>query len=709
MSRIVEGLLRARLRTQLYVLLALAVMLTLGASIVGWVSFSQVAEAQRLVNLGSVPGMAGAFAVAQQAANLAAAAPRLTVTESGEALAEVVQEIAQERALFLDMVGALVGSGAQGLDAQRVRSRGREMITNLERIEASSRDRFDVIRRREPLFGMLADAETKLTSRLVTAIDDQYFFVMTGYRSLDAGPLSLGQHFTQEQLEHYRRLVELREAAAVGAQVMATALNVTDEAQLEPLRERFEATEGLIRRNLAGLGAAPVADEVAPLFDDLLALSEGATSIFDVRFEELVLEQYQRGLLIGNRTIATSLVGEVENLIINANVGVIEAAQASDNAIATGRGLLLALSVISVAGAVLMAWGYVGRMLLRRLEKLSTRMRNMAAGDLEGQVEIEGSDEVADMATSLDVFRKHALEVQRLNLVEKLADELQGKNFELESVLEELKAAQGQIVMREKLAALGELTAGVAHEIKNPLNFVKNFSEVSQELLEELDEVLPQSNETVTADDREEVDELIGDVVENLRLIQQHSERANRIVHDMLRMGRDSGDRYEVDINLLVKENATLAYHSMRATRDDFQVEIKHEFDPGMGVLEVIPQDLGRVVLNLVNNACHATDDRRRNGGDPRYEPTLTLATSRANGRAEIRVRDNGNGMPSEVVEKIFNPFFTTKPTNEGTGLGLSISNDIVVGHGGEIRVQSQPGVGTEMVIDLPTAPHVLE
>ena len=337
----------------------------------------------------------------------------------------------------------------------------------------------------------------------------------------------------------------------------------------------------------------------------------------------------------------------------------------------------------------------------------------MAGGDLETQVEIGGRDEVAEMAAALEVFRRHALEVQRLNLVEKLADELQGKNDELESVLADLRKAQDQIVMREKLAALGELTAGVAHEIKNPLNFVKNFSEASQDLLEELREVLGENGTEISAEDQDLIEEISDDLTGNLERIRNHGERANRIVHDMLSMGRGAGGLEPTNLNNLLDEHARLAYHSKRAADTEFQLDLKQELDPEMGEVEVIPQDMGRVFLNMVSNACDATDEKRRTieqaDGNSNYSPTVWLFSKRGGESAEVRIRDNGLGIPPDVIDKIFNPFFTTKPTDKGTGLGLAMSSDIVRHRGGTIRVDSEPGEFTEMIIQIPLEPVAIE
>ena len=247
--------------------------------------------------------------------------------------------------------------------------------------------------------------------------------------------------------------------------------------------------------------------------------------------------------------------------------------------------------------------------------------------------------------------------------------------------------------MREKLVALGEVTAGVAHEIRNPLNFVKNFSEASQELIEELEEIYEECEGEPSKDDKELIDELLQDLTDNLGRIRNHSERANRIVHDMLMMGRGGGDWRTVDLNILLNEHALLAYHSARATDPDFQLNLQRDLDPEMGEIEAIPQDLGRTFLNMVGNSCHATDKKRNarfespSPGDP-YMPTILLKTRRQAHKAIVTIRDNGTGIPSTVLDKVFNPFFTTKPTDEGTGLGLALSNDIIRQHGGTIKVQ---------------------
>ena len=490
----------------------------------------------------------------------------------------------------------------------------------------------------------------------------------------------------------------------IATELLANAFTLSDPSLIEPLRERFEAAISRINRNLPPLEGTAFHYESAAVFERLAALGSGDDSVFDLFASELTISRQQEELLSQNRDVSLELNTEVNGLISSAQTSVQEATAGSSQAMRTGLILLLA---ISVASTVTIVVAFVRRVLLRRIGMVSDWMRSMAQGDLETTVDVGGRDEVAEMAAALEVFRRHALEVQRLNLVEQLAEELQGKNDELESVLAQLQTAQNQIVMREKLAALGELTAGVAHEIRNPLNFVKNFSEASGDLVEELKEILEEEGVELSEEQRGLVDDITNDLVSNVERISSHGQRADRIVNDMLQMGRGGQEFRPADLNALLEEHARLAYHSARGTNQEFQLDIKEDFDPDVGELDVIPQDIGRVFLNMVNNACYATHQRRMATGDGsigpgKFMPTITLRTRRNDGQIEIRIGDNGMGMPEDVIEKIFNPFFTTKPTDQGTGLGLAISADIVRRHGGAIRVESVPGEGTDMIIDLP-------
>ena len=289
----------------------------------------------------------------------------------------------------------------------------------------------------------------------------------------------------------------------------------------------------------------------------------------------------------------------------------------------------------------------------------------------------------------------------------RLFDEVQERTRELAASLEDLRTAQDRLVQTEKLASLGQLTAGIAHEIKNPLNFVNNFSALSAELTDELNDVLKSA--ALSDRIRGEVDELTKMLKDNLEKVVQHGKRADSIVKNMLLHSREgSGEHRPADINALLEDSLNLAYHGARAEKPGFKITLQRYFDEGAGAIESFPQEITRAFLNLISNGFYAATKRKTENGGPDFEPVLCATTKNLGDSVEVRIRDNGTGIPPEVKEKMFNPFFTTKPAGEGTGLGLSMSHDIIVKqHGGSIDVETEPGQFTEFKIVLPrTSPR---
>ena len=291
-------------------------------------------------------------------------------------------------------------------------------------------------------------------------------------------------------------------------------------------------------------------------------------------------------------------------------------------------------------------------------------------------------------------------------LLEETIEELEQKrkaieetNLALQQSLDNLKATQTQLIQSEKMASLGELTAGIAHEIQNPLNFVNNFSEVSAELLAEMQEEINNGN-------LEDAKEILTDVLQNLEKINHHGKRADAIVKGMLQHSRSSSGKKELtDLNALCDEYLRLSYHGLRAKDKSFNASMKTDFDENIEKINIIPQDFGRVILNLLTNAFYAVTEKKNLQTNEReiYQPTVSIATKKENDKIVITVTDNGNGMPQEIVDKIFQPFFTTKPTGKGTGLGLSMSYDIITkGHNGELKVETKEGEQTKFIITLP-------
>ncbi len=317
---------------------------------------------------------------------------------------------------------------------------------------------------------------------------------------------------------------------------------------------------------------------------------------------------------------------------------------------------------------------------------------------------LEISHRVEKTRQEVEMFKLRSLELEQLN------EEISTQKKDLEIALTELKSTQAQLIQSEKMASLGELTAGIAHEIQNPLNFVNNFSEVNRELIEEL-------KDAVASNNQEEIQVILKDLAENEEKVKHHGMRAEGIVKSMLQHSRSStGEKETTDINALCDEYLRLAYHGMRAKDKSFNAEYKLELDPGLPKIKVVPQDIGRVLLNLINNAFYAVAEAQRaketavsearssktEAGSRDYKPEVTLITQQLNNSITIRVADNGPGIPENIRDKIFQPFFTTKPAGQGTGLGLSLSYDIVKAHGGSLEMTSKRGKGSQFIILLP-------
>ena len=707
-----------QISTQLYISYAGAAVLIIIVSLMALFFLSQIGKVQQTVNEKNIPEMTSAFAIAQQTAMLVAAAPRLTAS-TPEQFKTVVGTVDLQADAFKTQLSAMMENQGESEQARQIQSDGVAIIQNIERIKLLVRERFDLRESSLNLRDELRGIQSKITPIMINEIDDQMFYLMTGHRSLDAVQSPRSVHFSEPEFLVYRRLFELREAAVVASQLLATAFVVTDAAMLQPLRERFEAAAGSTSRSLDALEkyeqeGGGLHDQLSGIFEDMVSFGRRENNGFDLRSRELAVDDELSALLLKNQALGIDIVARVESVVNDSSMAAGEMASKAAAVTATSTKVLLAFNIVTISGGILWGWMLVHRRLIRRLERISSQMQEMADGNLEIAVDTKGNDEIAQLAKALEVFRYNALEVQRLNLVETLANQLQEKNEELAHTNEELERAQDQIVMREKLAALGQLTAGVAHEIKNPMNFIMNFSEVSQELLEELLEEVAKMEANGDAKeeyDPELVEEVAEDLTGNLKRIHEHGTRANRIITDMLKMGRGGGEWQPTDLNILLNDHALLAFHSARAADPDFQLEIQEDYSPDIGEITVQPQDIGRVFLNLVTNACYAADEKRKmlaaadDASKKDYQPTLNLSTRLVDDHIEVHVRDNGTGIPESALERIFNPFYTTKPTDQGTGLGLSLSSDIVRQHGGEIRVETKEGEYTDMIVVLPLDP----
>ena len=728
--------LHLRIGQQFFLCLLVSVLLTLSASLVAYYSFHEILQhGSRLAESG-IPNLSSAVGVTRQSGIVVNGALHLIAAASLEEHQAVTEELAEERSLLGDLIyelesrayelesrefesrsisGSISILGGQtrmddsvhladiGLHLAYIEGQLADIDLYLGEIQESAAQRLAIASTLERLKEELAETNRLIERHLIVATDDQGFYLVEGLRRLEDQPSPIEERASEAELAYYQDLVTVNHQANLAALLLGDALFLSDRSHLPILQGRFRSAVQNFQRAYARLSARVSDSALGENLKRLAQLGESGEGIITLRREVLRrLEQEQEALARG-REASVLLLAAVNSLVTDVNDEAVSVSNASQSAVRTGRLLLTLVNILSISAALLIGWLFVGRYLIRRLVGLATAMRSMAGGDLEVPVEVRGHDEVADMADALEVFRRHALEVQRLNLVEKLAHELDAKNRTLEEALENLQKMQEQMVAEQKLASLGQLAAGVAHEIKNPLNFVTNFSDVSVELIDEIGEVMTEIKDREEGDLASEIEPILSDLRLNLQKVKEHGERADGIVRSMLEHSRSApGDWRETDLNALLKQYVDLAYHSMRAHGQGFNATLSQDLDPEIGMVEVVPQEISRAFLNLITNAYQALDEKRRTSNDPDYEPELRVTTRRLEEQAEICIRDNGPGIPDELRERIFEPFVTTKNPGEGTGLGLSLTVDILTRHGGSIYLDTEEGAFTEMRIVLP-------
>ena len=356
---------------------------------------------------------------------------------------------------------------------------------------------------------------------------------------------------------------------------------------------------------------------------------------------------------------------------------------------------LLVSSGIFLIGILIGLW--LSRNISVPVVKLRNAARRVGEGDLTQAIETYSNDEVGELSKAFNQMVKNILKMREE--LKSSNENLSVTNQALNNTLNDLRATQAQLIQSEKMASLGELTAGIAHEIQNPLNFVNNFSEVNIELIDEM------KHELATGNEKQAIS-LADDIKENEQKILHHGKRADVIVKGMLQHSRTStGKKEPADINTLIDAYMHLAYHGIRAKDKTSNVILQTDFDTSIGKIDVVTQDIGRVLLNLFNNAFYAVSEKQKDASNitgNSYEPKIYTSTRKIKDKIEIHIKDNGNGIPRKILAKIFQPFFTTKPSGQGTGLGLSLSYDIIKAHSGEIKVETKEGEGSEFIIQLP-------
>ena len=464
-------------------------------------------------------------------------------------------------------------------------------------------------------------------------------------------------------------------ASVEGLRLLGRALRAESQAELDGMWDEFTA---LSQRGLE----APIAE---------VGAGEG---VFATRGQQLALQDQNRDLAASFVTASAGLEGTTATLLDGARQHSSETLGLAVESFDQGRILLVVISVVSVVAATLAAWLWVGNAVVRRLSALSERMRRMATGDLETPVPEVGRDEIGQLANALEHFRQQALEVQRLNLIERLYGELQEAN-------QELQRMQARLVAQEKLAALGELVSGVAHEISNPLNFVKNFSEGSLDLYSELSEMLANYRHQLSDADASLLDELSVEITESLGRVSHNGGRALAIVERMRGLSVEGGTPVMTDLNAVLRQAVQQGCETFETEFEEFHVELAFELDESVGEQMLAERDFGEAVVNLVSNACFAMQTKHSEDGAD-YQPNLTVSTHLIDGMVEVRFRDNGPGIAEENLGRIFNPFFSTRDGALGAGLGLPIAADVTRRLGGDLVVDTAFGEFAEFTMHLP-------
>jgi len=478
---------------------------------------------------------------------------------------------------------------------------------------------------------------------------------------------------------------------------------VTDAAvtQLASSEQAADAAKAGLDSDLMAISAvdptlvAAVGREVGEMTD--LAHKAGvAYSSDDSAAGNALLEQAKSHVL--------TIDGEIDRIVDRVEQQAVARRDASQR----GAELAVKLAIVGGIGALLLALGFTAltvRSITAPLKQIERSIASIIHGDLDVAMPATSAPEIAAMTRTLAMLRDSLIERARLERERERAQaEIRVARDAAEAALQELKAAQANLIQAEKMASLGQLTAGIAHEIKNPLNFVNNFAGLSIGLLDELKELLASAIESLDQRQRGQLDEVSELLTGNLERIAEHGKRADNIVKSMLAHSRGGGgDRQIADLNALVEESLNLAYHGARAQDQNFNIALDRQYADDIPPVELVPQDITRVFLNLFGNGFYAASERQRSLNDGTFMPVLTVTTRNLGKAVEVRVRDNGAGIPDDIKDKLFQPFFTTKPTGVGTGLGLSISYEIVTKqHGGAISVESEIGKFTEFVVTLP-------
>jgi signal transduction histidine kinase len=683
------------------------------AAVAGLVAFVVARRALDDMTATRLPETLGAMEMMRHSERLVATGPALLNAANADAILAVA---ATKNAQLLSIRRELAQLKARDDESPMVREIEdaiESLATNLGEIETAAMRRDEAVSQRNAILRNAFSASQQFAKIWSVRFEDLQKKVVelqraTAARQVDSGKSAATIDKLDETMQAILPLDQLQRRTSDSFQLLVGGAETTDPDELARLKGASEK----VMRDIDGLLSGVDLDISTALLPAIKLLHESALGpggLFAVRENELQATAESRRLIAENARLS-SRVSDAAEAFVAISRRQMEAAARGAVAVQNEGSAALAIIVgLSLISSVLIVWLYVGRNIVSRLTGIGAGMAGIAAGRRDVVVDTAGVDEIAAMGRTVEIFRQHAIErdallVERAEAAVRLEGLVEERTVELQRRYGELQAAQANLIQAEKMASLGQLTAGIAHEIKNPLNFVNNFASLSVELLGELKETTETAVAALDDEKRAEVHETMELLTGNLEKIAEHGRRADNIVKSMLEHSRGvSGARREVDVNALVDEALNLAYHGARAQDQGFNITLERAFDPGLAQIELAPQEMTRVFLNLFGNGFYAANKRVRENCGGSFRPTLAVTTREGGDAVEIRVRDNGAGIPPDIRGKLFQPFFTTKPTGEGTGLGLSISYDIVTQqHGGTITVHSEPGEFTEFTVRLP-------
>jgi PAS domain S-box-containing protein len=813
-------------------------MFAVVAGLTGQYAFNEVRKALDRTK-GTIPPALAAVELARESEQVLAVGPRMLSARTDDEVKRRSMAASDGLVNIGRLVDELRATIVDPLDTERLTSYVTNLRSNLSQFEVVASERVRAAIRREKLVNDTFAAYHEFRTAWGQHYAELQGNVLQLRNKIDAASNSQERQAAINRFELAADTLEqIEREASVVFEFLTRAANTEDtgllQSQASDARNSVRALQGRIddleRKFAEGL--------IGPA-QRLNSIVTDADGLFVTKTKEIEANRAGQRLLIANIALGDQLATVVEQLVDRARRDIDTATAQAYSVQTFGGAVQLGVVALSLISSVLIVWLYVGRNIVARLMNLSGIMTAIAGGSRSVAVPVAGTDEIGAMGSAVEIFRRNAVDLDRLlaeraeaatrleRLVEERTHELAHRQAELrvtfdnmgdgvvmfneemrlaawnrnlqeildlpdsffteprtyrdyiaylikhgefgdvdldaelqrqvehadrqrriertrpdgrvleirvnpvpgggfvaiysditerkkaeervraardaaEAALRELKAAQNRLVQTEKLASLGQLTPGIAHEIKNPLNFVNNFSAVSVELIDELREALAGAH--LDGKLQTEISEIADMLQGNLDKVVQHGKRADSIVKNMLLHSRQgSGDHRPIDINALVEESLNLAYHGARAEKPSFNITLERCFDQAAGEVDLFPQEITRVLLNLISNGFYAATKRKADANGGSYEPTLAATTKNLGDSVEIKIRDNGTGIPPEVKEKMFNPFFTTKPAGEGTGLGLSLSHDIIVKqHAGSIEVDTKPGEFTEFRIVLP-------